>query len=101
MTNKMTALQQKFNEFHSDNPHVWELFKSFTAELIHSGYTRLSASLVIERIRWETAIVTKGDPFKICNNHTAYYARLWNNTFDGPARFTTKRSYGQQIMENV
>lgn len=98
----MTDLEQKFNKFDNDNPMVWALFMRFADELINRGYKRLSASLVTERIRWESTIITRGDKFKICNNHRAYYARKWNEMFqDELAKFTTKQVNGQQVMENI
>ena len=65
----MTQLELAFNKFDMDNPNVWEMFLRFTDQLVSRGYKRLSASLVTERIRWETTIVTRGSAFKICNNH--------------------------------
>ena len=98
----MTLLEQKFNKFDADNPHVWEMFIRFADEFVRRDYKRLSASLVTERIRWETAIITRGSMFKICNNHRAYYARKWNNAFqDSEAKFTTKKIGGQQIFDGM
>jgi hypothetical protein len=74
----MSELRRKFEEYHAKNPQVYELFKRFANEAISHGRKTLSASLICERIRWETSVVTKSDDgFKITNNHMAYYARLW------------------------
>lgn len=74
-----TALQRRFAEFDSKNPKVWELFCRFADEAIKAGHTILSASLIAERIRWETEVITtSGDGFKLNNNHRAYYARKFN-----------------------
>ena len=98
----MTQLELAFNKFDMDNPNVWEMFLRFTDQLVSRGYKRLSASLVTERIRWETTIVTRGSAFKICNNHRAYYARKWNNAFQhGEARFITRQTNGQQIFDGI
>ncbi len=73
ITNKIEA---KFWAFHEENPHVYVLFDRFAREAA-VRHPRIAVSLVIERIRWETVVVTRGDDFKINNNFRAYYARLW------------------------
>jgi len=72
-----TSTRQRWLEWHRANPHVYELFKSFTFQAIDRGHKRLSAWLVVNRIRWETAVETNGEDFKISNNFIAYYARLF------------------------
>ncbi len=72
------TLEDKFVEFHVKNPDVYALFKKFAFEALKAGRKRLSTKLIIERIRWESYIKTQQtDEFKINNNHTAYYARLF------------------------
>ena len=68
-------LLNKFNDWHRDNPQVYELFKQFAFEAISRGHKRLSAWLVVGRIRWETSIITHGDDYKISNDFIALYAR--------------------------
>ncbi len=77
------TVEDKFNAFHAANPHVYELFKKFTYQLVKAGHRRLSSKLIVERIRWETAVTTTGagfspvtrKPFLIDNRYTAWYAR--------------------------
>ena len=72
--------RDKFNDFHRDNPGIYQLFKKFAFQLIDAGCKRLGSKQIIERIRFETAIKTQGDPdFKINNNHTCFYSRLFCN----------------------
>jgi hypothetical protein len=68
-------LLNKFNDWHRDNPQVYELFKQFAFEAIIRGHKRLSAWLVVGRIRWETSIITHGDDYKVSNDFIALYAR--------------------------
>ena len=68
--------KQKWWKYHKDNPEVYLLFKRFTFQAISKGHKHLSAWLIMNRIRWETNVVTTG-LFKISNNHIAYYARLF------------------------
>ena len=78
----MKTLAEKFSEYDVANPGIYYLFKRFANELINAGRTRLSASLIIERIRWEVNISTdSNDQFKVSNNHTAFYARKFMNDF--------------------
>ena len=69
------SLLNKFNDWHRDNPQVYELFKRFTFDAINRGHQRLSAWLIVGRIRWETSVVTHGDDYKISNDYIALYAR--------------------------
>lgn len=64
-------------EWHKENPHVYELFERFSLQAINSGRKNFSHWLIMNRIRWETAITTTGDDFKIRNDFIAYYARLF------------------------
>ena len=76
---------KRFVAFHTANPQVYELYKRFAFEALEAGIDRLSTNFIMQRIRWEVDIVTRGagwnpragKPFKI-NDHTApYFARLF------------------------
>lgn len=83
-------------EWHKANPDVWMLFERFSLEAINRGRKRISHWLIINRIRWETAIVTTGDDFKISNDYIAFYARLWKARYPQYADlFHTKRMIGE------
>ena len=70
------TLAEKFAQFDAANPAVYHMFKRFANDLIAAGRQKLSASLIIERIRWEVIVATMSDDkFKLSNNHTAFYAR--------------------------
>lgn len=71
------GLMDKMWEFHLENPHVYDLFKRFTQQAIDAGFDNYSVNAIFERIRWHTDIETRGDPFKINNNHRPYYARMF------------------------
>lgn len=91
----MTSLQRNFDRFDQENPHVYTLFKHYTLQALKAGMQKIAVALVIERIRWETSVMTKGDQFKINNNHRAYYARKFMREF--PERgevFKTKQLLG-------
>ena len=65
-----------FRKYHLENPHVYDLFRRFSWELKRAGRQYYGAQSICERIRWHLAVETKGDDFKINNNHIACYARL-------------------------
>ncbi|MAE54593.1 MAG: hypothetical protein CMK23_01220 [Porticoccaceae bacterium] len=67
----------KWKAFHFENMHIWEEFEKQTFELIKSGVTKSSPWLVINKMRWDHAIKTSGDDFKISNDFIAYYSRLF------------------------
>ena len=54
------------------------MFERFALDAIRQGHVQLSAWLIINRIRWEVAMETSGDDFKISNDFIAYYARLFH-----------------------
>lgn len=53
---------------------VWALFERFSLEMWRAGRSHYGAKGVMERVRWET-VAGGGDPFKISNDHVAFYAR--------------------------
>ena len=74
-----------FEQFHRDNPRVYELFKQYTRAIVMVGRARgmkdkkikTSAKLIINRIRWEVYMETLTDDFKINDAFTSRYARLF------------------------
>lgn len=70
------SIKQKWWMYHKDNPDVYKLFKRFTFDAIARGHENYSSKAVFERIRWHTEIETSGE-FKMSNNYTPYYARLF------------------------
>ena len=69
--------EQAFWVFHRKNPHVYRLFDRFTSEAIRAGRSHFGARMVWERMRWYTQVETEGDPYKLNDHLTPYYARLW------------------------
>ncbi len=63
-------------KFDQNNPHVYSLFTRFAREVLGKGRGKFGIAAIWERMRWEMAFSTVDDkPFKISNNHKAYYAR--------------------------
>lgn len=70
-------LKKQWWEWHLRNPEFYKMFERFTFEAISKGHHRLSAWLIVNRIRWETMIVTTGDDYKIRNDYIALYSRYF------------------------
>jgi len=94
-------IQINFEQFHRDNPGVFILWDRFTREAIAMGLEHGSAGLVAERIRWETSIVTRGEPVKINNNYRSRYARLWEQENPEYRGFFRKRSLAEDSLDSV
>jgi hypothetical protein len=71
------SIQEQFEEYHRLNPQVYQQFKRFAMELWAAGRRKMSAGLIFERIRWESAIKTI-DPegYKLNDRWEPRYARL-------------------------
>lgn len=67
---------ERFEKFHRENPHVLRSIIRIARDLQGRGFKRGSISLIFERLRWLSAIETKGDPFKLSNTHRAFYVRV-------------------------
>ena len=87
----MTEYTKRFLSYHADNPHVWELFEKFTLQAIRSGRGSFSAKAVFERMRWHARFETTGDEFKINNNYTPDYARMFEEKHPQYKEFFSKR----------
>ena len=96
MNKTFAERKAEWEDYHRENPMVWEYFQKFSFEAIRTGRKKISHWLIINRIRWEVYIVTTGEEFKISNNFIAFYARLWQQTFPQHKElFNTKRMIGE------
>ena len=87
--------QERFQEFHYDNPEVYTMFKHFAFKAMDSGRRKYSARAIMERLRWELNIQTKSEDYKI-NDHTIpHYARMFLRDFPDHEGFFETRSLGR------
>ena len=104
MKSEAEIYQQKKQEFwlwHKANPRIWEYFQRFAFEAINHRRKKISHWLIINRIRWETNIVTTGEDFKISNDYIAFYARLWRAMYPQHKElFNIKRMRGEPDVES-
>ena len=96
----MTQIRKQWRRFHEENPEVYTLFKKFSFELISVGFQNYSSKSVFERIRWHTDVQTRNTKFKLNNNYTAYYARLFNVDHPQHNTFFRTRQTSRQEMED-
>jgi hypothetical protein len=82
---------KKFCSYHAANPHIYKKFEDVTLQTIAKGFKNYSAKGIFEIIRWNTGLAAYRDCFKINNNYTAYYARLFEDNNPQHKDFFRKR----------
>lgn len=75
--NPKTEREQAFWEYHAENPHIYDGFDRFARDAVRSQRDTFGAQAIFERLRWYMAIERNDDAFKVNNNFSSYYARLW------------------------
>ncbi len=87
--------KERFEQFHSDNPHVFALLEQYAFDAIVAGYSHYSIQAVFERMRWHTDIELNSDePFKLNNNFRPFYARLFHRKHPQHDGFFRTREMG-------
>ena len=71
-----SSIEERFRQFHDANPHVYRQLRDMALELHSRGVRRYGLKALYEVLRYERAIATHGDEFRLNNNYTAHYARL-------------------------
>ena len=70
------SIQERFEEFHKNNPHVFEILKTITLYAYNQG-VKVGMKAVYEQARWQYRFRTKGDgSYRLDNNYHSRYARL-------------------------
>jgi hypothetical protein len=70
------GLQEKFEAFHLANPHVYEELLDRALALKNAGVQYGSIAQLFEVLRYDYALRTHDEEFKLNNSHRAFYARL-------------------------
>jgi len=71
------SMTARFEQFHAENPHVYETLTRLAREWItKTGHRKLGIATLFERARWEIALATNDPDFRLNNNWRAFYARL-------------------------
>lgn len=83
----------RFEQYHKDNPEIYENFKKYALQAIRKGHKRLSAEFIFNVIRWETRVSAQDGDFKINNDMKPWYSRLFQKEFpEHRGFFETRRS---------
>ena len=70
------TIEQRFEAFHIANPHVFDALQAMALGLRDVGVEKWGIAGLFEVLRWQSAIRTDGDPYKLNNNYRALYARM-------------------------
>lgn len=67
----------EFLEFLPENTHVYEAFEREARRVIAKGFKHYSSKTIIEVLRHHSALQEVGSAWKLNNDFTAYWARLY------------------------
>jgi len=70
------TIEEAFRTFHAANPHVYQELVKLARRARRRGVARIGIGMLFEVLRWNVALRTGGDEFKLNNNYRSYYARL-------------------------
>jgi len=79
----------RFGIYHRENPQVWRAFELKALSAVRMKQ-RFGAKAIFEILRWETAVSGTGE-FKLCNDFTPYYARLFEEVYPAYRDFFRKK----------
>lgn len=72
-----TPNARKFEQFHRENPHVYQTLVSLARRWVaRTGRQKLAIASLFEVARWEVSLSTKDPDYKLSNSYRAFYARL-------------------------
>ncbi|MBC9717797.1 hypothetical protein H9Y04_35230 [Streptomyces sp. TRM66268-LWL] len=82
------SIDERFDDFHTSHPWVFEALEELIEEWIESGGGRISIKALFEQLRWP-ASRQRVPPIRLNNIFTSRYARLlrhehpeWANAFE-------------------
>lgn len=84
-------IDARFIKFHHENPHVYQQLLALALQWKAAGHDKCSMDLLINKLRWEIGITTRGEQFQISNDFTSRYSRLLEANEPALAGFFTKR----------
>lgn len=91
------TLEQRAEAFHEANPRVFDILARIALDTRTRGLRRWSIAGVFEIARWEFAIATRGDEFRLNNSFRAWYARRLMESVPGLEGFFETRSAGSDV----
>ena len=70
------TLDERFEAWVKDNPHIVDCFLRFAREARDSGRRHFGIGVIAERVRWYTSVESKQDDYRINNSYRSRLARL-------------------------
>lgn len=70
------TIAERFDKFHTENPHVYRRLVKLAREWKEAGHKKCSMDMLFHLLRWHYGIKTAGDPFKLNDHFTSRYTRL-------------------------
>lgn len=86
--------EERFAAFHAANPHVYASLRDMALTLKAQGTRQYGMKALFEVLRFNNALRTNGDAFKLNNNYTALYARKLMDEVVGLEGFFETRERG-------
>lgn len=80
---------EKFCKYHEENPQIYSAFKEYALRAVRFKQ-HFGSKAIFEVIRWNSA-VSGNDGFKVNNNYTSFYARLFELEYPRYEGFFIKR----------
>lgn len=87
-----------FEQYHQEHPEIWDQFKKTTLDAIKKGFKHYSSKSIFEIIRWHKGGDIKKDGFKVNNNYTADYARMFSGAYPQYKDFFRTRKIKQRTL---
>ncbi len=96
------SIDEAFRDFHKANPQIYSWFKKYFFHLERKGKKKISGKLIIERVRWEAFVKTTGEDFRINNNFTSRYVRLFIREFPQYSNYFELRTiHADPVQQNL
>lgn len=85
------TIQERFERFHRDNPHVYKRLRDLIFEDLNAGLPIAGIDFYVSVLRWKVRMETRGDDFKLNNDWRSRYARmLMDNEPELRGKFETR-----------
>lgn len=68
---------EEFLKFLPENEHIYQAFEREARRVLARGYTHYSSKTIVEVLRHHSALQEVGSAWKLNNDFTAYWARLF------------------------
>ena len=95
----------KFMEYHRKNPQVWAEFENVgkwaVSVCLKRNINYLSADLIANQVRWKSFINTTEKDYKVNNNFTSGYSRMFQQKYPEYAYLFRNRKTKEEKAETA